>query len=162
LPYNWLPPSPQGETELRLWPHRSLTARGFVGFIAVTAILAAVPLIGLIGKPALWAMLPFGLAALAAIWMALRKSERDREILEVLTLSKSSATLTRTGPRGAVQNWEANPHWVQPVLHPTGTALPNYLTLRGGPREVEIGGFLTEEERLSLYHELQTALGNFR
>ena len=49
------------------------------------------------------------------------------------------------------------PTWVTPHLHVTGGPVPNYLTLRGGPREVEIGAFLSEPERLALRDELQRA-----
>lgn len=154
MPYDWIPPAPDGTVTLRLWPYRSLTRRGFVGFIAITAALIALPLIGLIGNPVLWALLPFLAAAVAGIWFALRKSERDREILETLTLTPTLAHLRRAGPKGRVQDWEANTYWVQPVLHPKDGPVPNYLTLRGGPREVELGAFLTEKERLGLYGEL--------
>ena len=162
MPYQWLPPAPDGALELRLWPHRSLTRRGFAGFIGVTALLIALPLIGLIGKPVLWGVLPFLVVAVAGIWVALRKSERDREIIEVLTLAQSRATLVRTGPGRQTQSWEANPHWVQTILHPTGGPVPNYLTLRGAPREVELGAFLTEDERIALCGDLSSRLSRLR
>ena len=158
MPYQWLPPSPQGDQDLRLWPHRSLTRRGFVGFIAVTAVLISVPLIGLIGQPVLWGLLPFLLATIAGIWIALRKSERDREIIEVLTLTETSASLTRSGPKRQIQTWEANRYWVQPILHASSGPVPQYLTLRGGPREVELGAFLTEDERQRLHADLSTRM----
>lgn len=154
MPYQWLAPDPSGAVELRLWPHRSLTRRGFVGFIAITAALIAAPLIGMIGKPVLWGLLPFLVAAVAGLWFALRKSERDREILEVLTLTPTRAHLCRTGPNRLSREWAANLYWVEPVLHAVGGPVPNYLTLRGGPREVEIGAFLTEEERRRLFADL--------
>ncbi len=154
MPYKFLPPSPQGVIEVQLWPHRSLTRAGFVGFIGLTAALIALPLVALIGKPVLWALLPFLVAAVAGIWFALRKSERDREILEVLTLSHSRTHLSRTGPRGVHKQWEANTYWLEPVLHRSGGPVPNYLTLRGGPREVELGAFLTEQERVALHRDL--------
>ena len=36
--------------------------------------------------------------------------------------------------------------------------MPNYVTLTGGGREVEIGAFLTEEERIALYDDLKEKL----
>ncbi len=39
-------------------------------------------------------------------------------------------------------------------LHPEGGPVENYVTLTGGGREVEIGAFLSEEERLSLFEDL--------
>ena len=162
MPYQWLPPLPDGDQELRLWPHRSLSRRGFVGFIAITSLLIALPLISLLGKPVLWGLLPFLVAAVAGIWLALRKSERDREILEVLTLSETRARLTRSGPKRRLQIWEANPHWVQPILRPSGGPVPNYLTLHGGPREVELGAFLSEQERMTLLDDLQGRIAQLR
>ncbi|RID93690.1 DUF2244 domain-containing protein [Gemmobacter lutimaris] len=161
MPYEWLPPSPEGE-RLHLWPYRSLPRRGFVWFVGATAALIAVPLIGVIGSPVLWALLPFLIAAIAAIWWALERSYRDAEIVEDLMLAADRMTLTRHGPRGRHQSWEANPHWVRVERHETGGPVPQYLTLRGGPRPVEIGAFLTPEERLTLEHELRQHLRALR
>ena len=36
--------------------------------------------------------------------------------------------------------------------------VPHYITLRGKGREVEIGSFLSEEERIALYDDLLRAL----
>ena len=38
--------------------------------------------------------------------------------------------------------------------------MPQYLTLQGGPREVELGAFLTPPERLGLKDTLERALRN--
>jgi uncharacterized membrane protein len=44
------------------------------------------------------------------------------------------------------------------VLHKKGGPVPEYITLAGGPREVELGAFLSEEERVTLAPELRRAL----
>jgi uncharacterized membrane protein len=157
MPYQWLPPTGD-TTTLQLWPYRSLPRRGMVWFIGITATLVSLPLLILVGSQLLWGILPFICAAVAGVCWALERSYKDAEILEVLTLTATEATLTRTGPQGRRQEWQANPHWVRVILHPSSGPVPNYLTLQGGPREVELGAFLTPEERLRLLSELKSAL----
>ncbi len=161
MPYQWLPPDGT-EHRLHLWPHRSLTQQGFVWFIGLTAALIAVPLFGLLGNPVLWALLPFLLAAIWAIWFALRKNGRDRDIVEDLHLAQDRITLSRHGPNRRRQDWEANPYWLRVTLHETGGPVPNYLTLKADGREVELGAFLSEEERILLSSELRDRLKRLR
>jgi uncharacterized membrane protein len=143
-------------------PHRSLGDRGFALFITATACLLALPILALLGTPALWVILVFVLAALAAIWLALRRNQRDLALTETLTLSRDEARLTRRAPDGSEQVWMANPHWVRVILYPTEGPVPDYLTLKGGDREVELGAFLTPEERRALAGELRTELARLR
>jgi uncharacterized membrane protein len=116
-------------------------------------------MIGVLGTPVLWAILPFVVAAIWAIWFALRKNGRDRDIVEDLRLSPDRITLVRHGPKGRRQDWEANPYWLRVTLHETGGPVPNYLTLKGDGREVELGAFLSEEERIALLEDLLARLG---
>ena len=146
------------QAELHLWPYRSLPRRGFVWFIAITTAMISLPIIGLIGSPLLWALLPFPVLAVAGIWWAIERSYSDGAIREELRLWPDLISLTRHAPRKAVQVWQANPHWVQVGLHPTGGPVEHYVTLRGAGREVEIGAFLSLEERQSLYSELAKRL----
>ena len=162
MPYEWLPPTTPDTQRLHLWPYRSLPRRGMVWFIGGTAALIALPLIAVLGSPVLWGLLPFLVLAIAGLWFALQRSYKDGEILEDLTLTPTKVSLTRHGPRGKHQSWEANPHWVRVDLHPTAGPVPNYITLKGGPREVELGTFLSEDERLTLSAELHRALAGLR
>jgi uncharacterized membrane protein len=157
MPYEWLPPE-GGEHRLHLWPHRSLTQVGFVWFVGLTAALIALPLVGVLGSPVLWALLPFLLGAIWAIWYALRKNGRDRDIVEELRLTPDHVLLVRHGPKGKRQAWEANPYWLRVTLHETGGPVPNYLTMKAEGREVELGAFLSEAERIALRDELSHAL----
>jgi len=161
MPYEWLPPD-DGADRLHLWPHRSLTQSGFVWFVGATAALIAVPMVGVLGSPVVWALLPFLLGTIWAIWFALRKNGRDRDIVEDLTLSAARITLARHGPKGKRQDWEANPYWLRVTLHPTGGPVPNYLTLKGEAREVELGAFLSEDERIALQRDLLDRLSRLR
>lgn len=161
MPYEWLPP--EGDTRrLVLWPHRSLTRRGFVWFVCGTALLISMPLFAVLGTILLWGLLPFLAAAVAGIWWALAQSWRDGNLTETLTLAPRRMTLVRRAPGGIEQSWEANPFWVAVRVYPSGGKVPHYLTLKGDGREVELGAFLTEDERLSLAHEIREAVARLR
>lgn len=135
-----------------------MTPKGFVLFIGVTFALLLLPLFALLGTIALWGLLPFLMIALAGVWFALNASQRRAQVLEVLVLTQDTAHLTRRNPRGQVQEWESNRHWAHPELHIHGGPVPNYVTLRGAGRQVEIGAFLSEEERKSLFQDLKSRL----
>lgn len=143
---------------LRLTPHKSLTPEGFVWFIGVTAAMITVPLFSILGTAVFWALLPFIAAAVWAIWAALKRSWRDRDIWEEVLIWDDLIRLERHEPRRPTRDWEANPYWVRVTLHARGGPVPQYLTLAGGPREVELGAFLTPPERIGLKDTLERAL----
>ena len=159
MPYSWIDTQAPGPArELHLWPYQSLPSRGYAAFIGGTFLLLLVPLVPLLGSILLWGLLPFLIAALAGLWLALDRSRHNAQVLEVLTLSETDAHLVRHTPKGDVLEWHCNRHWATPRMHDKGGPVPHYVTLRGGGREVEIGAFLSEEERLALYDELVRAL----
>lgn len=135
---------------LRLTPYKSLTPEGFVWFIGVTAALISLPLFGILGTSVFWALLPFLLIAIWGIWTALRRSWRDMDLYEDVMIWDDLIRVERHERKRALRDWEANPYWVRMVLHAKGGPVPNYLTLQGGPREVELGAFLTPLERVEL------------
>ena len=141
-----------------LRPNRSLDARGFVTMIALTGLFLLIPLIPLLGTTALWAMLPFLLGTLAALWYFMRRNDADGALSERLDLFSDLIRVVRTNPRGPVQEWHANPYWTRLRLHGEGGPVANYITLKGGGREIELGAFLSPEERTALFAELQLAL----
>ncbi|MEM8980472.1 MAG: DUF2244 domain-containing protein [Pseudomonadota bacterium] len=147
---------------LNLWPYRSLPRKGFVIFIGATAAMLALPLVTILGSPVVWGLLPFFMAALWAVYAALQRSYRDGELLEELTITHHETQLVRHNPRGPDQSWSANTYWVSVHLHKEGGPVENYVTLKGGGREVEIGSFLSNDERVALHAELQSHLAQHR
>lgn len=160
MPYEWTAPPIRNQPKLavKLWPYQSLKPRGFVVFIGLTAAMSAFPLLAVIGSAIMWVLLVFAIVALGAIWLALFVSNRRGTIVEEFVLTPETASLTRTDADGQRQTWQANRHWVKAELHQEGGPVKNYVTLRGGDREVEIGRFLDEKERLAFYSELRTAI----
>lgn len=161
MPYEWHRDS--HATRLRVWPHRSLPRKGFVWFIAITAGLAVVPLLAVLGSAILWALLPFMLAAIAALWWAIERSYRSGTTEERLTLTPDRISLIRHDPGRADREWHANPYWIRATIRPG--PVESYLILQGdheSGREVELGAFLTPEERESLCNEVNRALAAIR
>lgn len=152
MPYEWVDDT-SAAAELHAWPYRSLPRRGFVGFILASVGIAAIPLSAIVGTVVLWCVLPFFVLTFWALWHAIDRSYRDGEILETLRLWPERMTLSHE-TRKCRRDWEANPHWVRPELHRGEQPVENYLTLRGGPRDVELGAFLTPDERKAIYEEL--------
>jgi len=161
MPYEWTAsPEPAGASRhLRLWPHRSLPRRGFAIFILITCAMLSLPLYPLLGTVTLWGLLPFLILAVGGVWYALEKSYSDAAMGEELTIDPEQVHLRRVNPRGrAAQEWDCQSYWAQVHMHPTGGPVPYYVTLRGHGREVEIGSFLSEDERKALYGEIVDAL----
>jgi len=163
MPYEWITqPDPQPAdapvAELHLWPYRSLLRRDFVIFISGTLLLILLPLLAVLGSPVLWGLLPFFAIALGGIWYAIHRSYKDGEVLEELRIWPDRITLDHMDPRRGHKSWDANPYWVQIKLDAKNERTPNYITLKGSDREVELGAFLSEEERAVLYDELDKAI----
>jgi uncharacterized membrane protein len=158
MPYQWTNHDNADVQELQLWPHNSLSKHGFVAFVLITFILILIPAFPLLGSAVLWGLLPFLLLAVWGIYFALKQNQQSRQIFEKLTLSLDETHLARTDANGKIREWVCNRYWTQVTKYDDQGPLPHYVTLKGKGREVEIGAFLTEEERIAVYHELLEAL----
>ena len=158
MPYEWTSAPHSTPQTMRLWAHNSLPARGMAAFVLSTFTLISIPALPLLGSPLLWGILPFTLAAVWGLYFALQRNYKMRQISEELVLSETMAHLTRTNPKGDVQEWDCDRYWTQVTKYENEGPVPHYITLRGKGREVEIGAFLSEEERIELYNDLQRAL----
>jgi uncharacterized membrane protein len=145
-----------------MWPHRSLPRRGFAGFMLATCVMISLPLFAVLGTAALWALLPFLAGTVVLLWWALERSYATGRLHEALVIDAQEVLLTRTNPRGKIQKWDCNAYWAQAQIYPSGGPVANYVTLRGAGREVELGAFLSVDERRALYDEVRGALSAAR
>ncbi len=162
MPYHWTDQTADGVATLQLWPYRSLPVKGFVVFIGATVLMLLVPLMALLGTSLLWGVLPFMMLTVGGVWFAISRSYRDGTLTEILTLTHDRIEIRRRAPNGEELRWDANPYWVSVNLYKTNGPVPHYLTLKGEGREVELGAFLTEDERRHLADELRTRLARLR
>ena len=147
---------------IEVWPYNSLKPKGFVLFLGLTFVLISFPLFNVLGTTVFWGLLPFLLAAFIGVWFALRRSLNDRQILEQLTLTKEQIALIRQNPTGEHKRWVCSTYWAKLKIYETEGPVPHYITLTGNGKEVELGAFLSEDERKALYGELEQMLGGYK
>lgn len=153
MPYEWTDPN-HSQAKLRLWPHRSLPRRGFATAVLLAFTAGSLPLYGLLGTSLLWGLLPFVLLMVGGLWYAFERSYRSAEMGEELRRDGDQITLIHRPLKGPAKEWNCNIYWARTVLHVSGGPVPYYVTLTGNGREVEIGRFLSEDERKALHSEL--------
>ena len=112
-------------------------------------------ILALLDNGVMWIIAAALRTALIAIWVALKASWQRGTVREELEIWIDKVHLRRIGPDGSCQVWQANPYWVDVEMQQTGGPVPNYLTLRGRRRTVEIGSLLSEQARPELAQDLQ-------
>lgn len=143
--------------EMTIWPNRSMPISGFRRVIYFTAGMLALPLISVLGTPIGWVLLPFLVGTLCLLWFFIGWNYRDGKLNEVLKIWPDLIEVVRTEANGSQRSWHANPFWVQTDLK-TKAKIESYLTLKGNGREIELGAFLSPEERIDLKAEVDQAL----
>jgi uncharacterized membrane protein len=142
--------------KLVLLPHRSLSRAGVWLFMAAQSVAAGGFAVlaawrGNVFAPA-FAVLELGVVAycLSRVW-------RNSGAGEMITLTADELVLARTDE--AVAAVRFHPYWVRLVLQPGRKfGWPSRLLLRSHGREIEVGAFLNEAERVHLARRLSALL----
>ena len=143
---------------IELAPHCSLSVRGalvfFGGLCAVSFGIA-----GMFAVQGFWPVLPFaGLEMLVLAW-ALCASFARRRFSEAITISERDV-LIELCDRERRSQIVFSRHWAQVKLRsPVSRLHPSRLTIESHGRALEVGRFLTEEERRALAIRLQRLIG---
>lgn len=145
-----------------LRPHRSLSRVGFAWLLLIFWLLLVLPIIPMLGRSVIWAILPFTLGALLALWFSINRNYRDRSLYEELSLWDDLICVYRHNPNTEDQHWTANPYWVTPAITAKNGPVENYVTLKGNGRTIELGAFLSPKERQILFDDLLKELGRVK
>jgi uncharacterized membrane protein len=146
--------------EALLYPHRSLSQRGFliltIGTVTIVAlygglflVLGAWPIFGFLGAE--WLL----------FWWLLRTHFRGDRQAERIRLYPDHLLLQRIDAKGRVAEERFEPYWLQIVLQERGFDNPALL-LRSHGQAVEIGVFLGADERRQFAGQLRAALQRWR
>ncbi|MEO0342423.1 MAG: DUF2244 domain-containing protein [Pseudomonadota bacterium] len=139
--------------QITLWPHRSLSKKGFVTTILLICFGFTIPLSAFFGTPIFWAVLVPIVLTVWGLWTAIQSTNKDATLTESLKLWPDMIAVYRKNPRAEDQFWIAHPAFVRVNLR-KDTDVKNYITLTGGNREIELGSFLTPQERIKLFEKL--------
>ncbi|MBS0398054.1 MAG: DUF2244 domain-containing protein [Proteobacteria bacterium] len=141
-----------------LIPNCSLTpatAALFFGFLFVSSLAFAL----FFSLHGLWLVLPFWGLEMLVLGIALHLSLRRRHIRQELVLTDAQIWVTTTSTAGE-EKQQFSRHWASVRLRSPRTNLhPSRLTIESHGRALEIGQFLTEDERRSLAGRLQGLVG---
>ncbi len=158
---DWRPRRDRPLYRAGLWPNRSLDRGGRRVALGIAGVGLAVPLLPAMGTPAFWGLLPFLAASLGMLWLGFRRRRYDSRLTEEVTIWRDEIRVERREPKGQVRRWSADPYHVRLMLHPEAK-VEQYLTLyeagREPGREIELGAFLSPEERVELAAEIEGAI----
>lgn len=139
-----------------LYPHRSLSRRGFVILMAVLCTISFTAGMIFVLNGAWPVMGFFGLDVLA-VYIAFKLNYRSGKWLETIRLNARELVVGRMDPSGHYEEWRFEPYWVR-VNVVARSEFDNDLTLTSHGRTVPVGAFLNAGERLDLAQALKDAL----
>lgn len=142
-------------------PNQSLSWREaqifFLGICLVSLTIAlAFTLMGF------WPILPMAGAELIALGLALYVCALRGQRREVISVYGDSIVVEK-GRQEPERQWLAKRTWVQiKLLRAQVSWYPSRLVIRSCGRDIEVGGFLTEQERQRLANDLCRSIGASR
>lgn len=143
-----------------LHPHPSLTPRNFfllMAFIGVISFCGGVAFV--IAGPG--PVIGFFAIDIVLVYLAFKQNFRDARRYETVQLTDKTLTVERINPSGKRERWRFQPYWLQ-VEIADDPAPDSALVLRSHGRVVEIGSFLTSNEKIDLANALRNELSKLR
>tara|TARA_Y100001960_G_scaffold47127_1_gene47569 strand:+ start:232 stop:741 length:510 start_codon:yes stop_codon:yes gene_type:complete len=146
--------------EIELRPHRSLSLTGFSFLIATVSIVCFTVGWAFLAAGA-WPVFGFFGLEVVLLYMAFRLNYRSGRLVEMIRLDREKLVITQCFPNGRFKEWRFAPFWVRVTLD-TPLRHKSKLFLSSHGRYVNVGSFLTSEERNDVAVALRTALAQWR
>lgn len=143
-----------------VYPHRSL---GPTGFLVLMAVLSACSFtVGMIFYlSGAWPVVGFLGLDVLIVYVAFRLNYRAARAYETVRLTPEALEITKVDARGRRRSATLQPYWLAVDMDDPPRRYSR-LTLRTHGRRLEIGGFLTPDEKLDLARALRRALDEAR
>lgn len=124
-------------------------------FYAVAGVLGTIA--GGFSLLGLWLIFPFAGLELVALGAGFYLCALRAQRCEVITIDEDNVEIFR-GRKAKGETWRFHRYWVRVRIKPTSHPwYMSHLMIGSHGREVEVGVFLTEEDRYDLARELQEA-----
>ncbi len=138
-------------------PNCSIGKKGiFIFFSLVILVSALIALrFWLLGAWVVMPLMVLEIGILGAAFYLVQKASRN---VETIDLSANLLRVTRK-VRSVVDEWQFQPYWVQVILRTDHISwYPTHLCLRSHGKMIEVGSYLTDEEREELSESLKQEL----
>jgi uncharacterized membrane protein len=155
-----LPAPPPARLDIVLYPNRSLQPAGFAVLMAAIVLVSGAIGAGFMMIGA-WPVTGFLGLDVLLLYLAFRWNYRQARRAEFVRLDRDGLSVRRLEPDGRSQSWHFEPYWVRVGLEQVGRH-DRSLVLRSHGRQLAIGAFLTQDERVELAHALDAALQEHR
>lgn len=148
--------APPAQLDVVLYPNCSLGRMGFAVLMAAIVLVSAAVGAGFMMVGA-WPVTGFLGLDVLLLYLAFRWNYRQARRAEFVRLDQDGLTVRRLEPDGRSRGWRFEPYWVR-VSVDQQTRNDHRLVLSSHGQRLEIGAFLTTDERLELAHALNEAL----
>ena len=143
---------------MRLFPNRSLDKHGTKVVAGIIAFGFLLPIIPFIGSPIGVTLTIFSGLTFYLFLTLLQKNFQEGHTFEEILISKRKVIVVHKEKNKEKKTWEGNPYWTRVDVDINNARLKNYLTLAGKGRHIELGAFLSPDERIELRDKIQNAL----
>ena len=140
-----------------LTPHRSLGPQGFLILMsAIGAVSFGTGIVFLLLGA--WPVLAFCGLDVALVYLAFKLNYRAARMHETVHLTEAALLVKRMHPCGKEENWTFHPYWVRLSVEENAHTERTQISLRSHGRELVIGHFLSDEEKVEFGNALGRAL----
>tara|TARA_X000001036_G_scaffold168757_1_gene159734 strand:- start:192 stop:695 length:504 start_codon:yes stop_codon:yes gene_type:complete len=143
---------------MKLMPNRSLSSEGTLVVFIILAIGLVIPIIPFLGSEIGITLTLFSGFTFYLFLFFLGKSFQSGQLYEEIWISSEKIEITHKEKNKKKLTWEGNPFWTKVIMEDKVNKVENYLTIREKGRHIELGAFLSPEERIDLKSEIQNAL----
>ena len=143
---------------MKLMPNRSLNHQGTLIVFFILAIGLIFPIIPFLGSQVGITLTLFSGLTFYLFLIFLGKSFQSGQLYEEIKISSRKIEVTHKEKNKKKLTWEGDPYWTKVVMEDTPHKVENYLTIRERGRHIELGAFLSPDERADLRNEIQKAL----
>ena len=139
-------------------PNRSLSSEGTIFVFVILAIGLIIPIVPFLGSQVGITLTLFSGVTFYLFLFFLGKNFQSGQLYEEIMISSEKIEITHKEKNKKKLTWEGNPFWTKVVMEEKANKVENYLTIREKGRHIELGAFLSPDERINLKNEIQNAL----